>query len=44
MLYISLADHASPTREPSFYQSTPTLTRGCDEGVNLKIGCKNNKL
>ena len=34
VLYISLAYHASPTREPSSCQSAPTLLQGCDEGVN----------
>ena len=43
MLYISLAYHASPTREPSSYQSAQRLHETPTRGLTHKIACKINK-
>ena len=40
MLYISLVYHASPTREPSSYQHTPTLLEGATRGLTRKSVAK----
>jgi hypothetical protein len=44
MLYISLAYHASPTREPSSYQSAQRLRETPTRELTNNIGCKDNKL
>ena len=42
MLYISLAYHASPTREPSSYQSTQCLRETPTRGLTIKSIAKLN--
>jgi len=44
MLYISLAYYASPTREPSSYQSAQRLRETPTRGLTYNIVCKDNKL
>ena len=42
MLYISLQTMPALTREPSSYQSAPTLHEGATRDLTNKIGCKSS--
>ena len=42
MLYISLQTMPALTREPSSYQSAPTLHEGATRDLTNKIGCKDS--